>query len=253
MNQKKFFLVASLICISATLLLNGCKGGEETSSSNSTSFQIGQNIAEFVRFFGDSEYSYSAKLSPSEKVKIHREVAKPIVHEKTMGSTRIWLEKDGKTTYAVEIPGQYHLAGYYSKDFALLTYRLFPDGGFIRSRGLMMINLKTGRMEKIGPAGNFQYASLSPDGKHCLLVGDDMIEVVQIPEGKSYQIPVEGIAQAADPWTEDVAGGNINLSGDFMDFQWDNALEGKLIVRNQKKEIIESIPIKIDNEKIMEN
>jgi hypothetical protein len=254
MKKNIIITMIALVFVALSIIIFGCKSEGGISTLKKDQLKLLQTVSpEFIRFAVDSEESFFAELDSSRKIKIHREMAKPIVHEKSMGTTRIWIEKDKDILYTTEIPGQYHLAGYYSNNFELLVYQLFPDGGFIRASGLAMINLKTGKRRKIGPEGSFQYASLAPDGKHALLVSDDEIVVVQLPDGRSYQIPVEGIAHAADPWINDVAGGSVNLSGEYMDFEWSKALQGRLLVRDEKRKTTQSIPIKIDREKIMEN
>lgn len=181
----------------------------------------------------------------------------------------------GKSNYHLEdvltllLRGQFRLFGYDMAKNKLYAYRTFQTSDSFLIKNIAVISIKKTTEKKnplteylhhipkepvveiIGPEGEYQYASCSPDGKYCLLI-DNRVTVIDIQKKKVLKkdVGIE-ISTAAEPMRKGEGGGTIiggdyNLSGEFLEMRWETNTSGKLICRDKNKKLVEEFIINID-------
>ncbi len=144
--------------------------------------------------------------------------------------------------------GTLHLIGFdFSTDRTLaLEYR--QVGHYLRITGLMIFGSATPEGKRLGKRGSFQFASLAPDGKYCVLV-DKGLRIINLKDGSDMKIelnpPLSG--NEADPARVTPSGYNVggsaDLSGKYMNIIWQTPQAGKLIIRDKQGQILREIKI----------
>jgi hypothetical protein len=161
------------------------------------------------------------------------------------------------------VRGQYHLFGYNIKKNQIYAYRTFQIGADYLINNIAIISKKNRKekdkefdessipdeidIEIIGPPGEYDYGSCSPDGKYCLLFSSE-VTVIDLQKKALIKknFGIDSIPEAEpDRSTEEgtIIGGSFNLSGEFLEMKWETNISGKLICRDKNKKVIKTIKI----------
>lgn len=146
------------------------------------------------------------------------------------------------------IRGHIRLAGFHESAQQVLAFLFAQRGEYLMLIGLRAYGPDRPEGMAIGPSGTYQYGSISPDGSHCLLVGQTLT-MLEIESGQFRIIPVSPplSGKEADPPGSMPGGFNIGYSADItgrhLEMIWDGPQRGRLIARNKSGEITRIIKV----------
>ncbi len=197
---------------------------------------MGLDVTRYTSFSLDGskeQAGLTVPLDDKHHLSVSRRVAAAMQYDGAAGVNVITIRRHagqpgsagsrrGRELYSAALLGQYPLAGYYGKERVLLALSVEQVGAMPHVRGLVGIHTRGRRLHTIGPRGAFQYASVSPDGRHAVLV-DNQVVVVDIVKGLSHVVPGASVKAVASPGKGNDVGGGHDLSGKHLRFTWSGA------------------------------
>ena len=205
----------------------------------------------------DHEKEFSGEVSGSKDtvIKIHRKVVEGIRLEGPEGYTAFLVRTRPRSlatppvdTATIFAGGQYRLLGYDKRDEALYACRIRQIDGGLWISGVLTLEEHYMPGTPLGPPGQYQYVSLSPNAKSLVLVDDD-VTVVDLDSRQWRRLgvdpaltrteanPVEAGASSLD---------RLNLAGRFVEMQWKDGAKGTLVIRDTDGSTAREITIAVD-------
>lgn len=123
--------------------------------------------------------------------------------------------------------GQYRLCKLQLNDMSLYAYSLKQFAANTRISDITKFSMKHPTGEFLNLNEDYQYASINPSGEVCILI-DTQLYAINLKNRKKYQIPLrEGFdISAAVPQMENNVSGDYNLSGKYLNVEWQSNLNG---------------------------
>lgn len=154
------------------------------------------------------------------------------------------------------VRGHFRLFGYDIEKNKIYAYRTCQIGADSHINNIAIISKKNIKekdkkfdeshipdeidIEIIGPPGEYDYGSCSPDGRYCILFGakDTLIDIntrTVLKEDLGISYPTPGSFEYAVVV--------YDLSGEYLELKWETNTSGKLICRDKNKKILKIVKI----------
>jgi hypothetical protein len=160
------------------------------------------------------------------------------------------------------VRGHFRLFGYDIEKNKIYAFRTFQIGAYDLINNIAIISMKKLKekderldashipgeidIEIIGPRGEYDYGSCSPDGKFCILFFSEATVIdLQKKAIIKHDLGIKDLP-AAEPMRPFKGGtiiGGYNLSGEFLEMKWETNTSGNLICRDKNKKVLKIIKI----------
>ena len=191
----------------------------------------------------DHEKEFSGEISGARDtvIKIHRKVVEGIRLEGPEGYTAFLVRTRPRSlatppeeTVTIFAGGQYRLLGYDKRAQVLYACRIRQIDGGLWISGVLSLEEHYMPGTPLGPPGQYQYVSLSPNAKSVVLVDDD-VTVVDLDSRQWRRLGVDPALTRTEANPVEAGGSSLdrlNLDGRFIDMRWKDGAAGTLIIRD---------------------